>query len=186
MNVLYINACVRPESRTHRLAQALLERFAHYDEVRLTDEDIKPLNYERLTKRTELAEKGDYSDDMFRHAKQFKEADIIVIGAPYWDLSFPAVLKIYVENLYVVGLVTEYGTDGRPNGLCRAQKLYYVTTAGGPYDPAYSYEYIQDLAVNHFAVKDTELIKADMLDIEGFDAEKIMSDVIEEVKKMEI
>lgn len=50
------------------------------------------------------------------------------------DLSFPARLKIYLENIYVTGIVSKYDENGRPRGLCRAERLYYVTTAGGPFD----------------------------------------------------
>ena len=57
-------------------------------------------SYETLKKRTALIESGDYSDRMFDYAKQFASADTIVIAAPYWDLSFPALLKTYFENIY--------------------------------------------------------------------------------------
>ena len=39
--VLYINACVRAESRTDRLAKALLNKFGAFDEVKLTDIEIQ-------------------------------------------------------------------------------------------------------------------------------------------------
>ena len=41
---------------------------------------------------------------MFDLASQFQQADEIVIAAPYWDLSFPAILKLYLENIYVTGV----------------------------------------------------------------------------------
>ncbi|MGN0989033.1 MAG: NAD(P)H-dependent oxidoreductase [Eubacteriales bacterium] len=36
---------------------------------------------------------------MFSYAKQFESVDVIVIFAPYWNLSFPASLKTYIENI---------------------------------------------------------------------------------------
>ncbi len=172
--VLYVNACVREESRTDRLAKALLCKLGEYSEVFLENANIKPLNKERLNRRTALIEKGDYSDEMFLLAKQFADAEIIVISAPYWDNSFPSLLKIYIENIYVVGIVSEYGEGGISHGLCKAEKLYYVTTAGGPYEPDYSFGYIKSLAVNSFGIKDVELVFAENLDIEGNDAEEIL------------
>lgn len=86
------------------------------------------------------------------------------------------------EDIYVTGIVTKYGTDGRPEGLCSAKKLYYVTTAGGPYNPGYSYEYIKDLAVNMFGITDTELIYVENLDIEGNDAEKLLQNGIASIE----
>ena len=180
--ILYINACVRGESRTHRIAKALLETLGGaYEEVKLAEEKPEPLSEQRLRERTELIEKGDYTAPMFRLARQFQAADVIVIAAPYWDFGFPAVLKAYLENIYVTGLVSEYNADGTPHGLCRARMLYYVTTAGGPYIPDFSYDYIRALAVTCFGIPETKLIKAEMLDVDGFDAEKIVDERIKDL-----
>ncbi len=176
---LYINCCVRDESRTDRLAKAVLSKLGgDYTELKLYEENLKPLSKETLNRRTELIEKGDYSDSMFSYAKEFARADIIVISAPYWDLSFPAALKTYIENIYVTGIVSAYGEDGMPVGLCKAKELYYVTTAGGPYEPEYSYGYIENTAKNFFGIPETYLIKAEMLDISGNDAEEILTNAI--------
>lgn len=177
--ILYINSCVRTDSRTNRIARAVLDKLSgEYTEVYLPDENLQPLSEERLDKRTELIEKGDYSDKMFAYAKQFAAADKIVVSAPYWDLSFPSLLKLYIENIYVTGIVSEYDESGMPHGLCKASELIYVTTAGGPYVPDYSFGYIKDLAENYLGIQKTTLIKAEMLDVVGFDAEKIVAKTI--------
>ena len=173
---LYINCCVREESRTDRLARAVLQKLGgDFTELKLYEEKPKLLDRETLNKRTALIEQGDYSDQMFDYAKQFASADEIVIAAPYWDLSFPATLKTYIENIYVTGIVSTYDESGMPVGLCKAKELYYITTAGGPYDPTYSYGYIESLAKNFFGIPTTHLVKAEMLDIAGNNAEEILS-----------
>ena len=179
---LYINCCVRKESRTNRLAKTVLQKLGEdYTELKLYEENLRPLNFEKLNRRTELIEREDFSDKMFDCAKQFANADTIVIAAPYWDLSFPAPLKNYIENIYVTGIVSGYNENGLPVGLCKANDLYYVTTAGGPYDPTYSYGYIESLAKNFFGISKTHLVKAEMLDIAGNDAEKILNNAINSV-----
>ena len=181
---LYINCCVREESRTDRLARAVLHKLGgDFTELNLYEENLHPLDRETLNKRTALIEQGDYSDPMFDYAKQFANADTIIIAAPYWDLSFPATLKIYIENIYVTGIVSTYDESGMPVGLCKAKELYYVTTAGGPYDPTYSYGYIESLAKSFFGIPKTHLVKAEMLDVEGYDAEKIMNREINRILK---
>ncbi len=181
--ILYINACVREASRTDKIARAVLEKLGgEYTEVYLPRENLKPLSEEKLNKRTGLIARGDYSDDMFNYAKQFAAADKIVIAAPFWDLSFPALLKLYIENIYAVGIVSEYEADGTPHGLCKASEIIYVTTAGGAYVPDYSFGYIKDLAENCFGIPKTTLIKAQMLDVVGFDAEEIVANTIENIK----
>lgn len=177
---LYINCCVRKESRTNRLARAVLQKLGgSFTEVNLYEENLKPLDKETLEKRTALIEQGDYNDSLFDYAKQFASADTIVIAAPYWDLSFPAPLKAYFENIYVTGIVSEYDENGLPRGLCKAKELYYVTTAGGPYDPTYSYGYVESLAKKFFGIPTTQLVKAEMLDIIGNEAEEILNREIE-------
>ena len=181
---LYINCCVREESRTDRLARAVLKMLGgDITELNLYRENLKPLDRDTLNKRTALIERGDYSDPMFDYAKQFASADTIVIAAPYWDLSFPATLKTYIENIYITGIVSAYDEKGMPVGLCKATELYYVTTAGGPYDPTYSYGYIESLAKNFFGIPETYLVKAEMLDIEGNDAEETLNLEIDRIMK---
>ncbi|MBE6835111.1 MAG: ACP phosphodiesterase [Ruminococcaceae bacterium] len=176
---LYINCCVREGSRTDKIAKAVLKKLGNgYTELYLPDEKLQPLSAERLEKRTRLIEKGDYSDEMFFYAKQFASADKIVISAPFWDLSFPSILKIYIENIYVTGLVSKYDENGVPRGLCKASELVYVTTAGGPFVPDYSFGYIKDLAENCLGIKKATLIKAEMLDVDGFNPEEIIENVI--------
>ena len=173
---LFVNCCPRENSRTERLAGKLLETLGGYEEVNPEKEGLVPIDNERLKYRTALLEKGDLSDEIFRYAKQFAAADTIVIAAPFWDLSFPSVLKIYIENIYVTGIVSEYDENGAPKGLCKAKKLYYVTTAGGAYDARFSFDYLKALAEDYFGIEETVLIKAEMLDIIGNDAEEILTE----------
>lgn len=101
------------------------------EEIRLSTENLIPLNYERLQRRDELLANGIYEDSMFDYANAMAQADMIVIAAPYWDMSFPASLKIFLEAASVVGITFAYAEDGTPVGLCQAQDMYYVTTSGG-------------------------------------------------------
>lgn len=180
--ILYINCCVRKESRTNRLAKYLLSKLGgEYDELKLSETNFQPLSDKILEKRTELAVNGDYSDPMFGLAKQFKEADTVVIAAPYWDLSFPAVLKTYIENIMVSGLTFRYTESGIPKGLCRAKKLYYVTTSGGPLDPTFGFGYIKAAAEGMLGLKEAVLVKAEMLDIIGADVNSILESAEKEI-----
>jgi FMN-dependent NADH-azoreductase len=154
--------------------------MGEFTELYLPSEDLHPLTEEMLIKRTALLENGQLDDPMFQYAKQFAEADKIVISAPFWDGSFPSLLKVYIENIYAVGIVSKYGDDGVPIGLCKADELIYVTTAGGPYIPDFSYGYIDALSRRIFGIPSTRLIKAEMLDVAGMDAEQILSDAIRE------
>ena len=65
---LYINCCVRKESRTNRLAKVVLQKLGKdYTELKLYEENLRPLDLEKLNRRTELIERGDFNDND-RHA----------------------------------------------------------------------------------------------------------------------
>lgn len=178
MNILFINACPRKDSRTKILADYLLTKLnGDVQERNLTQTAPLPLNEEMLARRTAMAEKGDFNHPLFQLAKEFASADTIVIAAPFWDLSFPALLKIYIENINVIGITFAYNQDGTPYGLCKAKKLYYVTTGGGPIcNDSYGYGYVKELAQKFYAIPDISCIKAENLDIENADVAQIMDD----------
>ena len=181
--ILFINACVRQQSRTKQLADSLLSKLGGpVKEVRL--EEIRfPLTDESfINRRDSLIQEGKFDDPMFTLAVDFSEADQIVIAAPYWDLSFPASLKQYFEQINVVGITFRYTEDGIPQGLCRAGKLWYVMTAGGMYCPEeFGFGYVDALAKNFYGIQETELIKATGLDIVGADVEGIMKKAVSEL-----
>ena len=174
--ILYVNACVRKESRTRKLAEQLLTKLGKpYEEICLEKMAFSIVNEEYLNKRDQLSLKGDYHDPMFDLARQFSEAETIVIAAPFWDLSFPAVLKQYLEQINVVGITFKYSKDGVPVGLCRADRLLYVTTAGGYYVPEeYGFGYVKALAQNYYGIQDVRQITAIGLDVDGADVIAIM------------
>ena len=173
--ILLINACVRPESRTRRLAEKLLEKLGEpVKEVKLAELDLPEVDDAFISWRNEQSECNDFSSPVFDLAKEFAAADDIVIAAPFWDLSFPSVLKRYLEQICVVGLTFCY-EDNLPKGLCHAKKLWYVTTAGGPiYSESFGYGYVKALAQTFFGIDDCRLIKAEGLDEIGADVERIL------------
>lgn len=182
--ILFVNACVREESRTKRLADCLLKKISdEIKEINLEKENISPLDSKTLDLRTKLAEAKDFDNPMFDYAKDFAKADTIVIAAPFWDLSFPASLKCYVESVNVVGLTFEYTSDGIPYGLCKAKKLYYITTSGGKiFNEEYGFGYIKSLCNNLYGIKEVTCIKAENLDIVGSDVETILRTTEDEIK----
>ena len=182
--ILFINACLRDESRTLMLAKNILEKTnGIIKTINLYEEDIKPLSKENLSLRDKAAASNDFSDNYFRYAKEFKDADEIIIAAPFWDLSFPAVLKIFFENICIVGLTFIYNSDGKPVGLCKAKRLTYIATAGGYIpDINFAFDYVDALAKEFFDIKETIFIKAEGLDIDSSKAESIVNDVIKSLK----
>lgn len=172
--VLFVDACVRKASRTRELAESVLNGI---DGIlcrrELCCEPEEPLNEERLEQREQWVSEGDYSHAMFDRAKEFAGADEIVIAAPYWDLSFPALLKLYLEQVSVCGLTFCY-SKGVPHGLCKAGRLIYVTTAGGIVHRNLGFEYVRALAEDLYGIPEVRLFQADGLDIRGNDVQALL------------
>lgn len=175
--ILFVNACVRKHSRTLILAKKLLETLhGEVKEVQLEKLVFPVVNEEFITLREELKNAGKYDDPMFSLGRDFANADTIVIAAPYYDLSFPAMLKQYFEQINVLGLTFTYSESGTPQGLCKAKDLYYVTTAGGPIlSDELGFGYVKALAENFYGIKNIYQIKAEGLDIIGADVEAILN-----------
>ena len=174
--ILFLNACVKPGSRTLELAQTLLQKLkGNVQEVRLHETPMPALDLSGMQKRDHAARENDFSDPIFDAAKQFAAADIIVIAAPYWDLMFPAALKTYLENITVSGITFCYSSQGRPQSLCKAKALHYVTTAGGFIGQNdFGFSYVKALAQNFFGITQIHRYTAEGLDIFGADVNGIM------------
>ncbi len=136
--ILFVNACVRgARSRTLALSRHFLEAYTAghpgdtITERDLTAERLPPQYPEILEERDALWAAGRLDQPMFEAARQFAAADKLVIAAPFWDLSYPAILKIYLERISVTNITFGYNEQGRMVGLCNAESLLYITTRGG-------------------------------------------------------
>ena len=175
MKIMYIDATVRGNSRTAILAEHLLKNLSgEISRVKLCDISFPVADEAFLAMRDKACATRDFSDDAFALAKQFAAADTIVLAAPFWDLSFPSALKQYFEQINV--------EDGRPVGLCKAKKLFYVTTAGGKiFNNEYGYGYVKALAEGFYGIKEVVCFKAEGLDIYGADTEQILTDAKKQI-----
>ena len=103
--LLYVDCCIRREqSRTRKLAEAFLGNLPkgwQVEKVVLMDEPLLPLMEGGFAQRDELLQRGDFTHRRFDYAWQFQRADAILIAAPFYDLSIPALLKVYIENVSV-------------------------------------------------------------------------------------
>ncbi len=180
--VLFLDACIREEgSRTKQLCNVYLEEFmkkhpdAQLETVVLRDGTVKTHTMEKLDVRDCYVRAGDWSHPMFDLGKQYRDADYIVIGTPYWDLSFAAILKVYIENIMVADLTFGCNDQGF-YGLCKGKKLVYITTGGGVIDGQnFGYDYMKAIAAMT-GIDETQCFLAQNLDIVGFDADAILEE----------
>lgn len=185
MTVLFVNACMRgDESRTLKLCREYLNDVPNVEEVDLSQLMPVPFTKEMVAYRIEKQQAEAWDDPIFALSKQFAAADDIVIGTPYWDLSFPAALKAYMEHVSVCDITFHYTEDARCVGKCRAHSLTYITTCGGFVDGAnYGYDYFCGIA-NMFGIPETRFVAAEGLDIVGIDVEAQLNKAREQIAKL--
>ena len=139
-NILVVNGCIRGfESRTWRLAEAFLNAMNESapepfscTRLDLAQMELKPLTGAFFEERQRFLEENNRSHPRFDLARQFAQADRIVVAAPFWDLSIPAVVKLYIENISLDGITFGCREDGM-YGMCRAEDMLFLTTRGGFY-----------------------------------------------------
>ena len=181
---LFVDACARKESRTRKLAEYLLSFLdGEVEKADLYRQGAFPLDENALIQREQCMACGQCEGQSIAYARQFAEADQIVIAAPHWDLSFPAILKAYIENINVIGLTFAYDDQGNPFGLCKAKKLYYIATAGGKIleNDRYGFDYVQALCRRFYGIPETKAFYAECLDIVGQDPQKILEGTEKEI-----
>lgn len=193
MKLLFVNACIRGDkSRTLRLCKKYIDEFIEknneqqweIEEINLDEENINPLDSKLLAERDAMLAKKAFDDPVFKWANQIIEADYIVVGAPYWEFTFPAKLRIYIERCSVTGLAYVYGEDGIPKGKAKAKELVYITTSGGNIG-SYNcgYEFMKAICAL-FGIEKTSFISAEGLDIIGNDVEKILAETERKISQI--
>lgn len=141
MNILHIDASARFEgsiSRTltadvvaaleDRLGGARVVRRDLADGLPLIDADWVAANFTPAEERTAAQrETLALSDEL---VGELAAADTIVIGAPIYNFSLPAVLKAWIDLTARARLTFRY-TEKGPEGLLKGKKAYVVVPSGG-------------------------------------------------------
>lgn len=127
-SLVVINACMREGSRTQRILDGVLAPLSkkyNVETVNLGELDCKWVNSDILKERD-----NGYVPQLYVNlAKKVANADRLVIAAPFWDMSFPSVLKVFFENISLFN-ITFTSTQTECVGLCKAKKVLYITTRG--------------------------------------------------------
>lgn len=126
--LVIIDSCMRAESRTRRILNAAKEVLSTRYDIEIIDVNaagLLPLTPEGLAERT----LGIVPEPTLKLAKTIAAADRLVVAAPFWDMSFPAALKAFFENMSLYGVTFE--DNGQTCvGLCKCKKVMYITTRG--------------------------------------------------------
>ena len=128
--LVVINACVREaDSRTLRIAESVVTELSRrYGIIRFdlpSMEGIVPLTPALYAERT----RADIPAWALEAARAIAETDRLLIAAPFWDMSFPTILKCFFEQTSLFDVT--FTDNGKTcTGLCKSPKVLYITTRG--------------------------------------------------------
>jgi NAD(P)H dehydrogenase (quinone) len=73
--------------------------------------------------------KGNVPEDVKTEQADISWADAVIMIAPVWWCSVPAILKGYIDRVFSVGFAYEYTATG-PRGKLTGKKALVITTSG--------------------------------------------------------
>lgn len=147
--LLYITVNSKPEelSASKTVGRAFVNSFLekHEDfeleELDLYESHIPRLEYQYFEKRNAMIKKEDIdklsqeeqeeAHKIVELTEQFIQADMYVIAAPMWSLSFPAPLKEYIDCIVMDGKTIDL-SDDKLEGLLndKPRAMVYIQSSG--------------------------------------------------------
>ena len=98
--------------------------------------------------------------------RQFLAADVLVIGAPFYNFSIPTQLKAWIDRLAQPGRTFQYTANG-PEGLAKGKTVIVVSSRGGVYSTSdagqamdHQESYLQTV-LGFFGITDVRFVRAE-------------------------
>ena len=114
---------------------------------------------EDATITADLLKGNAYMEELFA-------SDVIVIGAPMYNLSIPTPLKAWIDRIAVAGKTFQYTATG-PEGLLKNKRAFIASARGGVYSagsPAAAIEHQESYLIGLLAflgVTDVTIVRAE-------------------------
>jgi len=134
MKLLHIDTSVLGENSVSRqLGSATVDTWRRHDprlEVRHRDLDRDPVPH--LSSRTLSGEDASATALGDTILQEFIDADVVVIGVPFYNFGIPSTLKAWIDRIAVAGKTFRYTQDG-PQGLAGGKRVILAIASGGPH-----------------------------------------------------
>jgi FMN-dependent NADH-azoreductase len=186
MKLLHLDSSITGDNSASRaITAAIVERLSDtHQGLEITHRDLAAEPLSHLTMETFLAlENG-------ADVQQFLDADIVVIGAGFYNFTIPSQLKAWIDRIAVRGKTFSYDENG-VKGLAAGKRVIIALARGNVYgegSPFAAYEHAETLLRSIFGfvgVTDLEVIVAEGLG-RGEDARKAaIAGALEQVSRLE-
>ncbi|AMA74085.1 MULTISPECIES: FMN-dependent NADH-azoreductase [Aneurinibacillus] len=155
--VLYITANPKPVEASYglRLGETFLKAYQQHnptdtiERLDLYKEEIPFIDALVLNAWDKVAKNEALNDEekrvlgrMTELLDQFIAADKVIFVTPLWNLSYPPLLKAYIDNVVIAGKTFKYTEQG-PQGLMAGKRVMHIQARGGVYSegPAVDFEF---------------------------------------------
>jgi FMN-dependent NADH-azoreductase len=188
MHILHIISSPQPASFSIRLGHQIIEKLlaAHPGStVRERNLAAHPLPHleeaylqslytpaETLSSTQKVAMR--HSDEAI---EELRAADVLVLGAPFYNFGIPATLKSWIDHLCRPGVTFCYLATG-PEGLITGKKVYVALASGGVYStgPMVSYDFVAPYlraTLGFLGLTDMEVVRVEGTAIPDLTAEAL-------------
>ena len=99
---------------------------------------------------------------------QYLAADVIVIGAPFYNFSIPSQLKAWIDRLAQPGRTFRYTASG-PEGLAKGKTVIVASSRGGVYSTTEAMQALEHqesylkVVLGFFGITDVRFVRAEGL-----------------------
>lgn len=126
--LIVVDACMHEGSRTRKIMEPVVAELSKRYSVEkiVLEADSYPVVGKKIL---EERSSGYVPSGIVETARKIAMADRLVIAAPFWDMSYPSSLKVFFENMSLFN-ITFANTGKEFTGLCRCEKVLYITTRG--------------------------------------------------------
>lgn len=125
--IILIDACMRgDDSRTRKLTQGIVSAIDKDNSIKVID--LSSLNLSAYT-RTNNPTNQPIEERFINLSKEIANSDGIIISAPFWDMSFPSLLKVFLEKLSIAEVMF---IDNKKTcvGISNIPFMFLITTRG--------------------------------------------------------
>ena len=128
MDLLHLDSSIQGEGSASRAVSAAVVDRLHAENAAIAtvyrDLVAQPLPHLTLDVLADPAANGEL--------QAFLAADIVVIGAGFYNFSIPSQLKAWLDRILIAGQTFSYGPEG-PQGLAGGKRVIVALARGGFY-----------------------------------------------------
>jgi Putative NADPH-quinone reductase (modulator of drug activity B) len=130
MNTLLVYAHPNVQSFNAALVQAIKDEVTKKGN-QLKVKDLYGMNWNPVLSQMDFEgyHSGNIPPDIKQEQDDVAWADIVIMVAPVWWYSVPAILKGYIDRVFSLGFAYKYTATG-PLGLLKGKKGLFITTSG--------------------------------------------------------